>query len=390
MDTNNLDFIRQAVLFTKQNNLAYKKVFAFGPSSNKFYAIKVISVDPAATDFETSEQDKDYYITTFLTDGTEDWTKWLGELSNKGWYILSATEQRQKGSKNTTNIPKAPDYKFKTEFLSTEVSPDRPKIRPLGFLENFAAPGAGSTTGLWGSLSRRGFPGLSTPSYQSVVGDPTLDYKGVTDNSGKFERSYSIPYASSNLIHNYFNKLSDKDKIEIGWSGGDFLVWWEDAYTNSAVKEEGVNENFTIEDNPEATATFNQIVPMKTDLSSPSFLSYRDEKYQEWLRNPDKDKGNFVLPLPSQNDLDIHGDFGKTFFELGYEKDLTSKEVDPQIISALLKQLMSQVRIDQSIDEINRKREEALNQALEAGKKSKKSFDASANIFTNLMKKVKD
>ena len=128
METNNLDVIKQALLYTKQNNLVYKKVYASG-AAPPYLAIKVISVDYNTIDINTLKQDEGYYVTTFLSDGTEDWNTWRTALTGKGWAILSATETKQKGTKNTSMITEASDYKTKTEFLNTEVSRERPTIR---------------------------------------------------------------------------------------------------------------------------------------------------------------------------------------------------------------------------------------------------------------------
>ena len=62
METNNLDVIKQALLYTKQNNLVYKKVYAFGPASKTYLAIKVISVDYNTIDINTLKQDEGYII----------------------------------------------------------------------------------------------------------------------------------------------------------------------------------------------------------------------------------------------------------------------------------------------------------------------------------------
>ena len=393
METNNLDVIKQALLYTKQNNLVYKKVYASGPASLPYLAIKVISKDPT-TLLPTDEQDEDYFVRTFLSDGTQSWSTWSTVLTNQGWFILSATETKQKGTKTTNDIPPAADYNYKTEFLETEVSKDRPKIRPLGFLENAAVPATGSghnvvdRTILW--LSEQGFPGISTPNYKAVAGLGSTFYKGVTDSGsgGTFNRNYSASNAATNMIQNYFLTLGGNQKIIIGWSGGPFEEWWEDKYTMSAVKETGEMDNYVKEDNPEAVAIFNQIVPMKTDLSSPSFLSYRDEKFKEYLYNPDKDKGNFVLPLPSQSDLDLHGEFGKTFYELGLEPKLTQKEVDTGTINGLINKLMGQIKNEQTIDVIEKNRKEALEKELTRGDKAQEAFGSGANILTNLFKKV--
>ena len=244
METNNLDVIKQALLYTKQNNLVYKKVYASAPPLSPYLAIKVISKDPS-TLLPTDEQDEDYYVRAFLTDGSEDWNTWRTKLDREGWFILSATETKQRGTKTTNDITPATDYKFKTEFLNTEVSRDRPKVRPLGFLENAAVPATGSGHNVVDKailgLSGLGFPGLSTPKYKAVAGSGSTFYKGVTDSGsgGTFNRNYAATNASTNMIQNYFLTLGDDQKIIIGWSGGPFEDWWEDKYTMSAVKKTG-------------------------------------------------------------------------------------------------------------------------------------------------------
>ena len=397
METNNLDVIKQALLYTKQNNLVYKKVYASG-AAPPYLAIKVISKDPDSIDFSTEQQDKDYYVTTFLTDGSEDWNTWRTELTKaeNGWWILSATETKQRGTKNTSMIPKNTDYKFETEFLDTRVSRDKPGIRPLGFLENAAVP----ATGMGHNILDRGIiglsnfklplPGLSTPKYEAVTGPGSLNYKGLSDSGfgGTFNRNYSAPFKSSNMIQNYFFNLGDDQKIIIGWSGGSFSEWWEDKYTMSAVKATGELDNLAAEDNPEAVATFNQIVPMKADYSDPNYRNFYFAKKKEFDNNTDPKKGIFKIPLPTEDEVIFYDLDLKTFYELGIEPKLTSKEVDSGIVNGLINKLMGQIKNDQPIDEINKKREEALEDELKRGGKAQRSLDSGANILTNLFKKV--
>lgn len=393
METNNLDVIKQALLYTKQNNLVYKKVYASGPASLPYLAIKVISKDPT-TLLPTDEQDEDYFVRTFLSDGTQSWSTWSTVLTNQGWFILSATETKQKGTKTTNDIPLAADYNYKTEFLETEVSKDRPKIRPLGFLENAAVPATGSGHNVVDKailgLSGLGFPGISTPKYEAVVGAGSTFYKGVTDSGsgGTFNRNYSASNAATNMIQNYFLTLGGNQKIIIGWSGGPFEEWWEDKYTMSAVKETGEMDNYVAEDNPEAVATFNQIVPMKADYSDPNFLQFYRDKREEFKSNPDSKKGSFTLPLPSEDDLLMYGISGKTFYELGLEPDLTPQEVDAGTINGLINKLMGQIKNEQTIDVIEKNRKEALEKELTRGDEAQKAFGSGASILTNLFKKV--
>jgi hypothetical protein len=393
METNNLDVIKQAVLYTKQNNLVYKKVYASSPPSLSYLAIKVISKDPA-TILPTDEQDEDYFVRTFLSDGTEDWPTWSTVLTNKDWFIVSATETKQKGTKTTNDIKPAAEYQFKTEFLDTQVSKDRPRIRPFGFLENAAVPAGGSGHNFIDrailGLSGIGPLGLTTPKYEAVAGAGSTFYKGVVDSGigGTLDRKYSATNAATNMIQNYFFTLGDNQKIIIGWSGGPFADWWEDKYTMSAVKETGEMDNYIAEDNPEAVATFNQIVPMKADYNDPNFLLFYRDKKKEFLSNPDTKKGNFTLPLPTEDDLLLYGFGGKTFYELGLETDLTPKEVDSGTVNALINKLMGQIKNEQSIDEIEKNREQAKKDQLKRGDKALDAFGNSANIFTNLFKKV--
>jgi|688.fasta_scaffold32813_10 hypothetical protein len=378
METNNLDVIKQAVLYTKQNNLVYKKVYASPPSTYPYLAIKVISVDYTKIDINELKQDEGYYVTTFLSDGTEDWNAWRNALTAKDWAILSATETKQKGTKKTSMIPKASDYKTKTEFLNTEVSRERPTIRPIPFF-----PGIG-------------FSGISSPPrYQAVQGELKEDYKGVKlvpgppDASGTagpdvLGRSYSAPFKSSNMIQNYFFNLGDNQKIILGWSGGDFTEWWEDKYTMSAVKESGEMDNLESEDNPAAVATFNQVVPTKNIYSDPNFLQFYRDKKEEFKSNTDEKKGSFTLPLPTEDELLMYGFQGKTFYELGLEDRLSQQEVDVETINGLIKKLMGQIKNEQSIDEIEKNREKALKSELERGEKSQKAVGTGANILLNL------
>jgi len=378
METNNLDVIKQAVLYTKQNNLVYKKVYASPPSTYPYLAIKVISVDYTKIDINELKQDEGYYVTTFLSDGTEDWNAWRQALTDKDWAILSATETKQKGTKKTSMIPKASDYKTKTEFLNTEVSRERPTIRPIPFF-----PGIG-------------FSGISSPPrYQAVQGELKEDYKGVKlvpgppDKSGTagpdvLGRDYSAPFKSSNMIQNYFFNLGDNQKIILGWSGGDFTEWWEDKYTMSAVKESGEMDNLESEDNPAAVATFNQVVPTKNIYSDPNFLQFYRDKKEEFKSNTDEKKGSFTLPLPTEDELLMYGFQGKTFYELGLEDRLSQQEVDVETINGLIKKLMGQIKNEQSIDEIEKNREKALKSELERGEKSQKAVGTGANILLNL------
>jgi hypothetical protein len=378
METNNLDVIKQAVLYTKQNNLVYKKVYASPPSTYPYLAIKVISVDYTKIDINELKQDEGYYVTTFLSDGTEDWNAWRQALTDKDWAILSATETKQKGTKKTSMIPKASDYKTKTEFLNTEVSRERPTIRPIPFF-----PGIG-------------FSGISSPPrYQAVQGELKEDYKGVKlvpgppDASGVagpdvLGRDYSAPFKSSNMIQNYFFNLGDNQKIILGWSGGDFTEWWEDKYTMSAVKESGEMDNLESEDNPAAVATFNQVVPTKNIYSDPNFLQFYRDKKEEFKSNTDEKKGSFTLPLPTEDELLMYGFQGKTFYELGLEDRLSQQEVDVETINGLIKKLMGQIKNEQSIDEIEKNREKALKSELERGEKSQKAVGTGANILLNL------
>jgi hypothetical protein len=361
METNNIEVIRQAVLFTKQNNLVYKKVYAAGPSTTPFYAIKVISIDPNTADWDSLEQDKDYFVTTFLTDGTEDWSKWYKELGDKKWFVLSAAETRQKGTKNTSSITQVPDYKFRKEFLETEVSMEKPHLF-----------------------------GFKSPVYTSNVGAPVAEYKGVTP--GSLERDYTAN--NNNMIQKAFNALNDQQKIVIGWSGGSFKEWWEDSYTSSIVKEEGADpnvENLSPEDNPAAVATFNQKIPLKKDYSTTEYSNFYFTKRKEFMKNPDPNKGEFTIPIPTDDEMMLFGipdSFGASFYQLGLLPTLNENDVDKKIIDQYVSKLMEQLKIRQTIDDIEDARKSALDQELNRAKNVKNKIDTGANIFTNLFRKV--
>jgi hypothetical protein len=359
METNNIDVIRQAVLFTKQNNLVYKKVYAAGPSTIPFYAIKVISVDPS-TFTGTEEQDKDYFVTTFLTDGTEDWNTWSKALSDEGWKILSATETRQKGTKNTYSIPKAPDYKFRKEFLETEVSMEKPH-----------------------------FFGFKAPVYTSNVGAPVAEYKGVTP--GTLDRDYTAN--NNNMIQKDFNALNDQQKIVLGWSGGSFEDWWEDSYSSSAAREDGGKGDSAPEDNPAAVATFNQKIPMKKDYSTTEYSNFYFTKRKEFMKNPDPNKGEFTIPVPTDDEMMLFGipdSFGVSFYQLGLLPQLNENDVDKKIIDQYVSKLMEQLKIRQTIDDIEDARKSAQEKELSKAKQNKQKADTKANILTNLFTRVKE
>ena len=362
METNNIDIIRQAVLFTKQNNLVYKKVYAAGPVTIPFYAIKVISVDPS-TFTGTEEQDKDYFVTTFLTDGTEDWTAWSKALSDAGWKILSATETRQKGTKNISSIPEAPDYNFRKEFLETEVSMEKPHLF-----------------------------GFKAPVYTSNVGAPVAEYKGVTP--GTLDRDYTAN--NNNMIQKAFNALNDQQKIVIGWSGGSFKDWWEDSYSSSAAKEEGDDpnvNNLSPEDNPAAVATFNQKIPMKKDYSTTEYSNFYFKKRKEFMKNPDPNKGEFTIPIPTDDEMMLFGipdSFGVSFYQLGLLPQLNENDVDKKIIDQYVSKLMEQLKIRQTIDDIEDARKSAQEKELSKSKQNKQKADTGANILTNLFTRVKE
>ena len=159
--------------------------------------------------------------------------------------------------------------KFKKEFLETEVSMEKPHLF-----------------------------GFKTPVYTSNVGAPVLEYKGVSDNSGTFERNYSAN--NNNIIQKAFNALDDQQKIVLGWSGGPFSEWWEDSYSSSAAREEGDDPNLyssALEDNPAAVATFNQKIPLKKDYKKAEYARFYFEKRKEFIKNPDPDKGEFTIPI---------------------------------------------------------------------------------------------
>jgi hypothetical protein len=278
---------------------------------------------------------------------------------------------------------------------------DRSRRRPFGFLENFAVPGGAGTTGgffgQWGSdrgtlgLSNLSLPGSRSTSFGSTVGIATTTYKGMTVDSidsTKFDRNYSAQYASSNIIQKSFNDLGLKEKIILGWSGGSFDDWWEDSYSSSASKEEGEFDDFQSQDNSAAVATFNQEVPLKSDYSDPSFRAFYFDKKKEFDSNPDPKKGNFKMPLPTEDEMTFYGLSLMTFYELGLESKLTSKEVDTGIISELINKIMDQLKVRQNIDDINDAREKAKKDALDRAQKSKKNVDTGANILTNLFKRV--
>ena len=374
MDTNNLDFIRQAVLFTKQNNLAYKKVFASGPAPNPFYAIKVISVDPndPNTDFETLEQDKDYYITTFLTDGTEDWNTWSAELGNKGWFILSAREVEQKGTKQTSSIIATrakfipgnsagfgASYTYRTEFLNPTVDLEQKRFMGVPF---------------------------NIPKYDSEVGEASGDYRGVSTTSGAPDRDYSGN--NSNLIQNHFLNLSDKNKIILGWSGGPFEQWWENVYSQSVVSEENEFDPMAEVDNPAAVSILNQKVPLRADYSDPNYqLFYRDKK-QEYDNNKDANKGAFTIPIPTDDEVLFYGLSGlETFYNLALEPTLTKRDIDELLINNLISKLKGAIKISQTEDEMQSIRDKKIKED-EAKALKWRKMDYGGGLLSSLIKKV--
>ncbi len=109
------------------------------------------------------------------------------------------------------------------------------------------------------------------------------------------------------------------------------------------------------------------------------------------MKNPDPNKGEFTIPIPTDDEMILFGipdTFGVSFYQLGLLPTLNENNVDKKIIDQYVRKLMEQLKIRQTIDDIEDARKSAQEKELSEAKQIKQKVDTGAGIFTNLFKRV--
>jgi hypothetical protein len=111
------------------------------------------------------------------------------------------------------------------------------------------------------------------------------------------------------------------------------------------------------------------------------------------MKNPDPNKGEFTIPVPTDDEMMLFGipdSFGVSFYQLGLLPQLNENDVDKKIIDQYVSKLMEQLKIRQTIDDIEDARKSAQEKELSKAKQNKQKADTKANILTNLFTRVKE
>lgn len=294
------EIISQAEKFIRENSNIYQ-----------FTKVSQTPMSYSITATNTAGQSK-----SFLTDrNIHTAFDWESNFYGRGWSNVIVTRSQLEGPLTLSNIPDATttpgDAAYSQRAVSTSTSGLPVSLIPSLGRPTFVVPGLGGT--------------VYTPASHT----PTSPY-GINE--------------VDNQIQQYYMAMSNDDKFEMGWEGGDFNDWWNDRAARASAPTSGRTSPGGSVVSPQITNAFNQKIPSVNDAMYHEFLDLYDKKIQSGT-------GNSGEILPDERLIrqyeSITGNPVSNLFSLGKRRDLDFADYDIQIMSTALSRLTEALQLPQ-------------------------------------------
>jgi len=294
------EIISQAEKIIKENNNVYQ-----------FTKVSQTATSYSITATNTAGQNK-----SFLTDRNMHTAfDWESNFYGRGWSNVIVSRSLLEGPLSLSNIPNATttagDAAYSQRAVSTSTSGLPVSLIPSLGRPTFVVPGLGGT--------------VYTPASHT----PTAPY-GINE--------------VDNQIQQYFMGMSNDDKFEMGWEGGDFVDWWDDRAARASAPTSGRTSPGGSVVSPEITSAFNQKIPSVNDAMYHEFLDLIDKKMQSGT-------GTTGVTLPDERLIrqyeGITGNPVSNLFSLGKMRTLDFTDYDVEIMNAALRRLTEALQLPQ-------------------------------------------
>ena len=283
--------------------------------NNRVYQFKKVSQTP--TSYSITATNTAGQVKSFLTDrNIHTAFDWERDFYANGWSNVIVSKSVLEGPLTLTAIPSASTTAGDAAYSQRSVSTSTPGL-PVNLIPSlgrplFTIPGLGST--------------VYTPSSHT----PTAPY-GLSE--------------VDNQIQQYFGNMSNDDKFEIGWEGGNFIDWWNDRAARASAPTSRSTSPTTDVRSAEITSAFNQKIPSVNDAMYHEFLDLLEKKKQS------ASSGGASNELPDERMIrqyeSITGNNVSNLFTLGKQRTLDFSDYDPQIMTAALSRLTNALQLPQ-------------------------------------------
>ena len=295
------DIISQAEILIKENNKVYQ--FKKISQSQTAYAIRAVN---AAGD-----------VTSFLTvRGVHNEFSWERAFYAQGWTDVNVHPTQLEGTLTIVGVPPAATTPGDAAFTQRTFSGTATSVsvQPFRAFRPFSVPGIGPR------------------HFSPVAHTPTSPY-GVS--------------SSDNDIQLYFMGLSNHQKYEMRWEGGNFLDWWNERAARASAPSGSTSHPHSTPQSPEVVAAFAQKIPYK-----------RDPRYDEFLklmREVKSGTGATAIDiLPDEVVIEEYesrtGNTVRNIFALGKERIMKFRDYDRPMMMRALENLRAALKVTEDYE----------------------------------------
>lgn len=311
--------ISQAEKIVKENNKVYQ--FTKVSQSQSAYAIRAVN---AAGD-----------VASFLTvRGVHNEASWERAFYAQGWTSVNVHPSQLSGTLTIVGVPSAAttsgDAAFtQRSFSGTATSVD---VKPFKSFDPLFS-----------------IPGIGLRRFTPVAHTPTTPY-GVT--------------SSDNDIQLYFMGLSNDQKYEMRWEGGNFMDWWDERAARAAAPSSSTSHPHSVPQAPAVVEAFAQKIPYKRDPGYDEFLKL--------MRKVKSGSGATALEiLPDEVTIEEYesrtGNVVNNIYTLGRDRIMKFRDYDRSMMMTALENLRSALKVEEDYEVAqnaeNRIDEDAKNRA---------------------------
>jgi hypothetical protein len=284
--------------------------------NNKVYQFTKISQSQTAFAIRARNTAGDF--TSFLTvRGTSDEASWERAFYGQGWMDVNVHPTLLTGSITIASVPSAATTPGDAAFTQRSFSGTATSVsvKPFSFFDPLFS-----------------VPGIGLRRFTPVAHTPTTPY-GVS--------------SSDNDIQLYFMGLSNDQKYEMRWEGGNFMDWWNERAARAAAPSNSTSHPHSVPQSPEVVAAFAQKIPFKRVVGYDEFLKL--------MRKVKSGTGATALDiLPDEVLIDEYesrtGNTVQTIFALGKERIMKFRDYDRPLMLKSLENLRSVLKVQEDYE----------------------------------------
>jgi len=287
--------------------------------NNKVYQQLRTSAGPSQTAFAVRARNTAGDMASFITvRGTYDEASWMRAFYAQGWVDVNVYPTVLEGPVTYATVPSAAttpgDVDLSRRQRGSVGTATSIVLQPLRNFNSFSIPVLGVT------------------SYAPTPHTPTAPY-GVS--------------SSDNDIQLYFMGLSNDQKYEMRWEGGNFLDWWEMRAAIAAAPSGTATHPHANPTSPEVVAAFAQKIPYKREAGYDEFLKLM-RKVKSTMGDTDSEL------LPDDVLIDEYesrtGNVVRTIYYLGKQRVMKFRDYDRDLILTSLENLRRALKVTEQYE----------------------------------------